>query len=333
MILVAFLTMLFSAAATRALVKRGGLASDIPNQRSSHSAPTPRGGGVAIGVAMLVALSSRMSLFESQQLTYAVLFSILMLALGIREDRSSLSAKMRLSIQTVGALIVVLAGNLSIPQLGWGAWTWDIPSALSIPLSVIWIVWVLNLFNFMDGINGIACQQGLAVALGIAVFPGQTTSVSAIALWMGAAIIGFLPFNFPRARIFMGDSGSLFLGAWIAILPLLSQRPGSFHGGDAILVIAPFFLDASITLIKRLIRGEKVTTAHRGHHYQMLTDLLGSHTPVTIWYSAWSMLFVTLMIMRASALPQAIAVMALLAWFGLISFKHRQFVRQQIKGT
>jgi Fuc2NAc and GlcNAc transferase len=250
---------------------------------------------------------------------------------GMVEDTRGVPTIGRLALEILVAVLIVLAGgrwtNLEI-----GAWSWELPPLVGAVLTVLWIVWVTNLYNFMDGVNGIATIQGLALAIGLIILCERAGlgSVMALSLSLAGALAGFLPFNFPRATIFMGDVGSLPLGFVFAVLPLyLHKQATSFSFVHAALLLGPFFLDATITLLRRLVRGERIHEAHRSHSYQWLSDLLASHSQTTLIYGVIAALFVAAVLddvadATRGMSPFLIAMVAVTtSGFGIIAAIHR----------
>ena len=270
--------------ATRALIpmlqKRGIL--DIPNTRSSHEIPTPRGGGIGIiaGLAagMITARLLGMPLPGAELLLGALLIALV----GFIDDHSGgLSAVVRLVLQfAVAGLVVYDRGGLArlpLPEplnvsLG----------ILAIPAALIWIVGVTNLYNFLDGIDGFAGLQGVVVGLAVALL-GQGDLFTVIGFTVVGACAGFLFHNWHPARVFMGDVGSGTLGFLLAGLPF--QLEPHFRS-KAVFVVAMclwFFLsDGVFTIIRRLLRGEKVWDAHRSHLYQRLVRTGLRHDQVVL---------------------------------------------------
>ena len=293
MIAVALLSLIVSVAGCLVLVRVGGLAPDIPNARSSHSRVIPRGAGLAIALAVLSASIVGLLEFpealasESAALAIILGMAVVVGLLGILEDMRGVRAALRLGVEFCTAVVVsVMVVRWS--RIGGGAFALDLPAWLGHTLTVFWIVWVVNLFNFMDGINGIAAWQ--AIVLGLCYLALGTTAgnlaVVVLGLTTAAAGAGFLPFNFPRARIFLGDSGSLFLGFVVAVLPLLLHRRETAFGFEmAVAVFAPFFFDATVTLCRRLMTGERVFDAHRSHCYQIFVDRGGNHALISLLYA------------------------------------------------
>lgn len=271
------------------LMRRIALTHDIidrPNSRSSHLQPTPRGGGVAlVGTSTLAFIGLYFLDFRSNPLLLALLLGGLPIAVvGFFDDRSSVAAGVRFAVHALAALAGVLilgglpplAGNGAVIDLGiWGD-----------ALTVVAIVWATNLYNFMDGIDGIAASESIFVlgvgALLTASMGSFVDPVVMSALVLATAACGFLIWNWPPAKIFMGDVGSGYLGYVIAILALAAahERPAMLF---AWLVLGGvFFVDATVTLIRRLLRRERVYQAHRTHAYQRLARRWQSHRRVTL---------------------------------------------------
>jgi Fuc2NAc and GlcNAc transferase len=259
--------------------RRWGLL-DRPNIRSSHDAIVPRGGGVVIVLAVLVALWLARSAWVDRPSAVALLGGGVTLAvLGLWDDRYGLSPLIRLAAQFAIAVAVVLGlgglARLPLPP------PLDIPlGPLATPVAMLWIVAVVNFFNFLDGIDGLAPLQAAVTGVGLLLAAWDPFVVLLGAALSGAAA-GFLLFNWSPARIFLGDVGSYFLGYTLAALPLMApteSRPW------AVLFVASslwlFLADASWTLMRRAIRGERWYEAHREHLYQHLARRWG-HAKVT----------------------------------------------------
>ena len=266
---------------------------DVPNERSSHSTPTPRGGGVAIVVTFLLGVA----VLKVAGYLPASLFGALVGAgawvalLGWEDDRRNLPVHLRLAGHFIGAAWAVfwLGGLPPLPVFGHVVYLGWIGHCLA----AFYLVWLLNLYNFMDGIDGIAGIEAVTVCFGGVIL--CALSPAGKALWVvpvlvAAATVGFLFWNFPRARIFMGDAGSGFLGL---VLGVLSIRAGwdlpELLGGWVIL-LGTFVVDATVTLLRRAWRGEKVYEAHRNHAYQHAAQIYG-HPPVSLAYGAINMLW------------------------------------------
>jgi Fuc2NAc and GlcNAc transferase len=256
---------------------------DVPNERSSHSVPTPRGGGLAIVVSSAAALT----LLAARGVIPLRLFvalcggGIAVASVGFLDDRGSLSPGKRLLVHFVAAAwAVAWVGPVSELRVG----AEIVPlGATGYAVSVLAIVWFLNIFNFMDGIDGIAASEAVFIcgaALLLSVLSGGTGEIGAAAAAIGAASVGFLAWNWPPARIFMGDVGSGYLGFVIAVLALadIARNPAALW--TWLIVAGVFVVDSSVTLIRRKLRGERITLAHRTHAYQHLARKLG-HAVVT----------------------------------------------------
>lgn len=256
---------------------------DIPNERSSHSIPTPRGGGVAIVVSFLLALPvlAGLNLISASTL-YGVFGSGLLVALiGFADDHGHIAARWRLLGHFIaagwalfwfnGLPMIDLFGV--IVNLGWFG---DI-------LGVVYLVWMLNLYNFMDGIDGLASAEAISVCLGMGLvcWISGSNDLAWMPLILAGAVAGFLWWNFPPARIFMGDAGSGFLGLVLGGLAIQSSVNSPEMLWSWMIMLGVFIVDATWTLIQRLLRGDKVYEAHRSHGYQHVTDRLDSHALVT----------------------------------------------------
>jgi len=299
--LAAFATtgLVLRSAARRGLVQ-------VPNARSSHSRPTPTGGGLGIAVgASLAGLA-----LVAQPAAPAPVFlvaGLLVAALGFVDDLRPLGAGWRLLAQ---ALLLGATIALGVPLLAVGA---QIGLALPGPLLFVVLVlagiyWV-NIYNFMDGIDGLAASQALFMSLagaGLLAWSAPDALDQPVFWWLcalGAASAGFLVFNWPPARIFMGDVGSTFLGFMLAALALATIASGSLNLWTWVILAAGFAADASVTLLRRAGRGEKIMQAHRSHAYQRLARRWGSHRPVTLLYGAVNLAWLLPLAAIAQALP------------------------------
>jgi Fuc2NAc and GlcNAc transferase len=289
-VLAVLLTVMTAAAAAalltgvvRDLVLRRGLL-DVPNARSSHVVPTARGGGVAIvAVVMTVAaLSLRIAGADLYLALGLLLGGALVAGIGFLDDRGHVPAPLRLMVHFV-ALGGALAAIGGLPAVTWGDGRVDLGLAGDV-LACVACVWFLNLFNFMDGIDGIAAAESAFIAFAAAWLAGSTGAPAAlVTLWLvaGAASLGFLAWNWPPARIFMGDVGSGFLGFVLPLLLVYSTGHSGLNLWTALILGAPFVADATVTLVARIARGERWYSAHRSHAYQWLSRRWGSHARVT----------------------------------------------------
>lgn len=251
---------------------------DRPNERSLHTIPTPRTGGIAIVAAALSAMAVQMYLGVSGAFPWQLLVgAVLVAGISLLDDLFSLSPIVRLLIQFCAALILISDGFVFE-----GDWLPGHPLAVSAPLvavaTVLITLWLINLYNFMDGMDGFA--GGMAVfgfgALAVLGW-GQNPVFAVGALTIAGAAAGFLWFNFPPARIFMGDTGSTTLGFLVAGFAVWGSRDAGVPLWVTAAVFSPFVVDATVTLLRRALRGEPVWRAHRSHYYQRLVQLGWGH--------------------------------------------------------
>jgi Fuc2NAc and GlcNAc transferase len=251
---------------------------DVPNARSSHTVPTPRGGGAAI-VAGFMAISILTRNAPSPcppELFWALLGGGgLVAAIGLADDHRHVAARWRLLAHFIAAAgIVLLASSTKLPHELF---------ILSAAVETLFLVWMVNLYNFMDGIDGLASIEAVCVCGGgalIQAMNGGVPGVCALSLLLAAAAAGFLPWNWPRARIFMGDVGSGFLGLAIGTFALFS-RPWSASFWSWVILAGVFVGDATFTLARRALAGERLYEAHRDHAYQHAARRWG-HPRVTL---------------------------------------------------
>ncbi|MGZ0783870.1 MraY family glycosyltransferase [Pseudomonas saponiphila] len=257
---------------------------DVPNARSSHSQPTPRGGGVAIVLSFII---SAMLLMKLEALALATMLALvvsgsLVAIIGFLDDHGHIPARWRLLGHFVAAVLALsLLGGM--PKIIFFNEQIDLAWFGNV-LAVLYLVWMLNLYNFMDGIDGLAGAQAIFVGLGGALLYWGTGSTEFIwgPLSLAFAALGFLYWNFPSARIFMGDAGSGFLGIVLGLLALQAAWVNPMLLWSWLILLGVFIVDATFTLLHRLLRGEKVYEAHRSHAYQFAARLCGRHFPVTV---------------------------------------------------
>ncbi len=255
---------------------------DVPNARSSHTVPTPRGGGVGIVAGFAAGFGLWMALdgVVSPRAIGWLIGAFLVAAISFVDDLHPLSARLRLASHLVGAVLLTLAG---VQERG-------LPVAVALALAFLWVALVTNVYNFMDGIDGLATSQAIVAGLAYAAagMLVRNPLVSATGALLAAASIGFLVFNLPPARLFMGDVSSTFLGfnfAGLALLGNLGVGGGKLPLEFGIVVLAPFLFDGLVTLGRRFVRGERWYEAHRSHYYQRLVQAGLSHGQVTIAYA------------------------------------------------
>ena len=284
---------------------------DIPNARSSHSTPTPRGGGVAIVLSFLAGgvAGASAGLLEIGVLAAVGGAGTLVALIGFADDHGHVPPSWRLLVHFAAALLVLGGLDVLEPMLAardgayyWAAWA----------LAALGLVWGLNLYNFMDGIDGIAGVEAICVCAGACLLywlEGRA-ELMLMPLLVVAAVAGFLWWNFPPAKIFMGDAGSGFLGIVIGSLALQAGAIDLDWLWAWVILLGVFVVDATWTLLRRLLRGVRVHEAHRSHAYQRAARRLGRHGPVTLGVGAINLLLL---------LPIALMVGTgqLSAWFGL----------------
>lgn len=256
---------------------------DVPNSRSSHSRPTPRGGGIAIVLTFVVGLLlvRTIGLISPHDLVALLGAGVGVAAIGFVDDHRHVPAKVRLVVHCAAAVWVVYWMGVR-PEDAVGAASW--PAWFGGLLAAVFVVWLLNLYNFMDGIDGLAAVEAVTACLGAAwlafrVVPSEGAWV--VALLLAAAAAGFMAWNLPPARIFMGDVGSGFLGVCLAALALqsLGYEPALFWCWTILLGV--FIVDATLTLVRRVARGDAFYQAHRTHAYQHAAHRFG-HRTVTL---------------------------------------------------
>jgi len=264
---------------------------DHPNERSSHSMPMPRGGGLAIVVLVIASAVWAVRTVEFSHVMVYLVCGIVIAILGWRDDTHSLSPRVRFAVQGIVAAVSIYGLGyfkvVTIPlfgelQLG----------VVGIVITFLWIVGLTNAYNFMDGIDGIAGGVALAGGLGWMMLASNMHNafVFWIALAIAASSLGFLGHNWSPAKIFMGDVASTFLGYTFAVLPLLSAT----QGGDALmlgtLLMWTFIMDAGVTFIRRALKRENVFESHRTHLYQRLVIGGYSHAKISTLYISLTLL-------------------------------------------
>ncbi|MBL8292194.1 MAG: polysaccharide biosynthesis protein [Bryobacterales bacterium] len=261
---------------------------DVPNERSSHEEPTPRGGGVVFGLITLAGVVAAHGILQEWPTTVAAAFvggGAVIAVVGMLDDLRGLRASLRLSIQIVvaAALVMALLANPSEPgalrEAGLPAW-------FVFCLGVFYLVGLINAYNFMDGIDGLAGLQAVIAGFGWAAigwYAGLPT-VMVIGALVGSSVLGFLGHNWSPARIFMGDAGSTFLGFTFGALTLIVGMKRFDLAMAGMLLVFPFILDTSSTFLARLLRREDVLRAHRQHLYQRLVTAGLPHNVVSLFY-------------------------------------------------
>ena len=257
---------------------------DHPNERSLHRKPTPRTGGVAIMGALYLGVLIfgvvgwiRSSSGESMPVLDSTGWWILMITgvisiVSLMDDRRGLPIAVRFGVHLLAAALLMIGSGLvlppiAVPMIGFIKLGW-----IAAPITILFLIWMANLYNFMDGMDGFA--GGMTVIgcglLGYLGWQAHHPVIPVIATLQSAAAAGFLVHNFPPAKIFMGDVGSVSTGFLVATLIVLGCRDGVFDLWVPLIVFSPFILDATVTLVRRVLHHEKVWEAHRDHFYQRL---------------------------------------------------------------
>ncbi len=250
---------------------------DVPNTRSAHARPTPKGGGVGVVVAFMLGVTMLYGYADFARLADAYFRGVILAALAIAvvaflDDLRDWPFVVKLAAQALAALAAAGSGlyvrSVNLPYLG----AVDL-GLLGLAATIGWIVFATNAMNFIDGLNGLAAGTALVAAGFLAVLSAQQDAWFAYfaALLLAGGLVGFLPFNFPRARIFLGDVGSQFCGFMLAVLGIAAAR---FERVEMSFVLVPCLLsgvlfDVAFTLVRRLLAGQRITEAHRGHLYQV----------------------------------------------------------------
>ncbi|MBX3016128.1 MAG: glycosyltransferase family 4 protein [Caldilineaceae bacterium] len=265
----------------------------LPNERSSHTMPTPSGGGVAIVLTSLLGLVLFAFLTEKPlpgEWRLVLIGALLVAVISWLDDLYTMSVFTRMSVHLASALVILLGVGgmhlVTLPFIGPIPLGW-----LGGLVTVMWIGGLINAYNFMDGIDGLAASQAVIAGVAWALVGQQVGDqlVLILGLVLAASSLAFLGYNWPPARIFMGDVGSAFLGYSFAVLTVLATRQQPQAALLGLLVIWPFLFDTLFTIIRRWRRGEPVLQAHRSHLYQRLVIAGYSHRTVTLLYTGLSL--------------------------------------------
>ena len=262
----------------------------IPNERSLHVVPTPLGGGLAIVLTWYIGITILFfSGIVERSLYFALLSGILLAFVSFIDDMIGLKPSVRLFFHFVTAIaaFIFLGGlrQLIIPGIEFNY------NFLIYPLAIIGMVWFINLFNFMDGVDGFASLEAVTICLIIFILSGSIINILLI-----ACISGFFFWNWPKAKIFMGDVGSTQLGFILVVLGIYFHNIYQFSILNWIMLSSPFWFDATFTLYRRWRNGEKLSVAHRKHAYQRIVQAGFSHLKVNLWLTLINV-FVVVMIL------------------------------------
>ena len=281
---------------------------DRPNERSSHHLPTPHGGGVPLLLAFVAGLLLSAPWSSAYQLLAGL--ALVLMVVGVLDDIWNLSVRLRMAVYV---LCCVLLACLLFPAqhpLWWA-------------IAALAVLWMLNLYNFMDGIDGIAATQCILACFGAALlaWAGGVHGGAAYALFcllLAAAQVGFLFWNWPPARLFMGDAGSVPTGFLLGGLALLGGAQDLLNPACWLILLAVFITDATWTLLWRLVTGQAVTQAHRLHAYQRLSRHWGSHLAVDMLLLAINALWLFPLAWAVQSMPEYTLILVILAYLPLL---------------
>ncbi len=263
---------------------------DIPNKRSSHDIPTPRGGGLAIVIAWFTGITFFFFLDAiERRLFYTFLSGIILAIAGLIDDVYTLKPGIRLLAQSATAILAIFfLGKINPVQIG----SFEISSPLLLyPLIIIGIVWFINLFNFLDGTDGYSSMEAITIAALMFSFTGNVLNLVLI-----SSVLGFLFWNWPKAKIFMGDIGSTQLGFILVILGLYYHNNSQISFIHWLMFSSLFWFDATLTLFRRWNNKEKLSIAHRKHGYQRAVQSGLSHKQLIFWSMGLNLIIASLVL-------------------------------------
>lgn len=320
LIAVSLLATLMLTGAFRHLALSHGVI-DVPTPRSSHHQPTPRGGGVALIMVVLVALAALAWHGDIRPQVFLALggAGVLVAAVGLLDDLRPIPTFWRLLWHFTGAVwgLYWLGG---LPEIV----LWQQPVDLGLIgnlLAVVVLVWGLNLYNFMDGINGIATIELITVALG-GLLAGAYAGVWEASLLLKILVssgLGVLFWNFPNARVFMGDGCSGFLGLSIGLIAVWQGMLQPELLMAWVILMGVFVVDATLTLLRRILRGEPFDQPHCTHAYQVAARYYASHTPISLAVGAINLVWLTPMAVLAVVSPLPLLLVLIVAWAPLVA--------------
>jgi UDP-N-acetylmuramyl pentapeptide phosphotransferase/UDP-N-acetylglucosamine-1-phosphate transferase len=308
------ITLALTAKVKQVLTKRAVL--DIPNARSSHTQSTPRGGGWAFVIVLIPTLIITAIFYRTIPMVAGLIGGVVLLAfISWRDDQRGVSAIKRLSLHILAACLGSMAFGAD-QMIFSGA----LPFWLDRMIMIVGWAWFMNLYNFMDGIDGITCTETISLATGaslvMTVAMVDAPFAQTLTLILTGCALGFLAFNWHPAKIFMGDIGSVPLGYLCGFLLITLALSG--HVIPAMILPLYYLADSGITITKRALRGEKIWQPHRQHFYQRAALQQGRHDTVVIWIAAANIALIGAALL-AIAMPWlgavlAIIVVAILLW-------------------
>jgi glycosyltransferase WbpL len=290
---------------------------DHPNERSSHQRPTPHGGGLPMMLAFLSGLACAALLGTQWSPVYLSLAAgaVFLMLLGLLDDLRSLAVRSRLALYSLVCVssVVLLLDPFAVAS----------PMILGLAvIAAFGLLWMLNLYNFMDGIDGIAGVQCFLACCSVALLSwlgGGDVQYALFCLLLAAAHVGFLVWNWPPARLFMGDAGSVPTGYLLGALALAGAVGGQLNLGAWLILLAAFITDTSYTLIKRMLTGQPFTSPHREHAYQRLSRQWGGHLPVDLAVIALNGLWLFPLAWTSTLWPKFSILLVILAYLPLLA--------------
>lgn len=316
---------------------------DVPNHRSLHDTPKPRTGGLAVLISIVTGLFL-LQQYIDEQLILILPYVLIVISAAFIDDIISISAISRLLLQIIVAMAVALNGlvleSFIIPGL-----EISLPPAIGILITAFFIVWMVNLYNFMDGMDGFS--GGMAIigfgTFAILAYMKGDMSFALINLIVVAATLGFLVFNLPPSKIFLGDVGSTLFGMLVALFILWADTNDIFAAWLGVVVFLPFIIDSTVTLAKRFLGGEKIWVAHRSHYYQRLVLSGLGHKRTLIFEYSWMIVcsLVSILLFRTENITVQISLLilftilciALLVYIDRRTFKLRKKTSLQHRDT
>jgi Fuc2NAc and GlcNAc transferase len=289
---------------------------DLPGERSSHRQPTPHGGGAGLITAFLLGMLIAVPWHGPWPQAYLVLAAaaFILMLIGALDDLKGLSVKSRLALYALCSLLVAGALLQSLEAAALHKGLLAVAAALG-------LLWALNLYNFMDGIDGFAaiqCSLACSAAAVLAWQGGAGTDYPLFCLLLAASHLGFLFWNWPPARLFMGDAGSVPTGFLLAALALLGAVQGQLSAACWLILLAVFITDASWTLVWRMATGQPFTRPHRLHAYQRLSRHFNSHLTVDLLLLVTHALWLVPLALAAQLWPEFRVFMVILAYLPLL---------------
>ncbi len=297
---------------------------DLPGGRRVHTTATPRGGGIGIALVMVLAFFWVGQALTSNSAPWfaAATATGLLAVMGLLDDLRPMRALAKFAAQLLAVIVLLWPFGLGTENVaGWAA-----------VLVVAGVIGWVNIWNFMDGSHGLIALQALLIALALAILPGQAPTVRVASFALAGACVGFLPFNLPEARLFLGDVGSHAVAAAVIALTLLSVYLKTLSMPEACLLSSVLWVDALITLWRRLIAGKKLWRAHREHLYQFAVRRGFAPWRVCMAYALLTLLAV-LMMFSSHAWPSSAQWLLVATWFVVLAFAHGLTRRHLLHGA